>query len=192
MSFTDSGESSKKLETTEHSSRKGCKRKTRCTQNLRTSGSQFSLVPTDFKARQGGEHKKGMLCPRPRQCLPASHPSQGAGSWGRAATSQRGWKYLECGGRPKDHPVVKMQRKAFQIKQEPEGEWLLSGSAFWPGPGRKQSVLSLLDETASSCIFLHTWLSPRPRTLGTMLSYCLIFGGDRKHPSHVRENSCLD
>ena len=27
MSFTDSGESSKKLETTEHSSRKGCKRK---------------------------------------------------------------------------------------------------------------------------------------------------------------------
>ena len=58
MSFTDLGESSKKLETTEHSSRKDCKRKTRCTQNLRTSGSQFSLVPTDFKARQGGEHRK--------------------------------------------------------------------------------------------------------------------------------------
>lgn len=80
MSFTDSGESSKKLETTEHSSRKGCKRKTHSTQNLRTSGSQFSLVPTDFKARQGAEHKKGMLCPRARQCLPVSRQSQGVGS----------------------------------------------------------------------------------------------------------------
>ena len=141
MSCTDSGESSKKLETTEHSSIKGCRRKTHCTRNRRTSGSQFSLVPADFKARQGGEHKKGMLCPRARQCHPASRPSQGVGSWGRAATSQRGWKYLECGGRPKDHPVVKTQRKAFQIKQETGGEWLLSGSAFWPGPGRKQSIL---------------------------------------------------
>ena len=141
MSFTDSGESSKKLETTEHSSIKGCQRKTHFTRNLRTSGSQFSLVPTDFKARQGGEHKTGMLCLRACQCHPASHPSQGVSSWGRAATSQRGWKYLECGGRPKDHPVVKTQRKAFQIKQE-TGEWLLSGSAFWPGPGGKQSILS--------------------------------------------------
>ena len=77
MSFTDSGESSKKLETTEHSSIKGCKRKTHFTRNLRTSGSQFSLVPTDFKARQGGEHKTGMLCLRACQCHPASLPSQG-------------------------------------------------------------------------------------------------------------------
>ena len=158
MSFTDSGESSKKLETTEHSSRKGCKRKTRCTQNLRTSGSQFSLVPTDFKARQGGEHKKGMLCPRARQCLPASRPSQGAGSWGRAATSQRDWKYLECGGRPKDHPVVKMQRKAFQIKRETEE----SGSSPAPPSGlaRGRSSQSSprwtrLHLPASSCIHLH-------------------------------------
>jgi len=74
MSFTDSGESSKKLETTEHSSIKSCKRKTHCTRNLRTSGSQFSLVPTDFKTRQGEEHKTGMLCLRARQCHPAARP----------------------------------------------------------------------------------------------------------------------
>lgn len=79
MSFTDSGESSKKLETTEHSSIKSCKRKTHCTRNLRTSGSQFSLVPTDFKTRQGEEHKTGMLCLRARQCHPAARPPEPGG-----------------------------------------------------------------------------------------------------------------
>lgn len=94
------------------------------------------------------------------------------------------WKYSECGGRPRGPPSSKNLNERLP---KTTGKWRVSPS---PDPPPGQGWAGGLQHLVQLCLHL-TQIPECRRQYGpwkSMLSQCVVFGGDRKHASHVREN----